>query len=176
MVGIETPSVSARSGVEYRPVSISRRASASRCSISSDFRYRMWHPSMVETFVYPVVIDMSSGSVFLGFYGTGRGKRDEQSRVEVTAEFYERWTAWSPCLAVGVVAARGAENIPKNLAGSIAGHHDHRPESYVLEGDGQALVVAISRHPLGLIAEVAKVIGWRHCHEAILSQLKHAAQ
>ena len=69
-----------------------------------------------------------------------------------------------------------AENIPKNLAGGVTGHHDHRPESDVLEGHRQSLVLAIPGHHLSLGAKVAKKVCRRHCHEHIVSQVEHAAQ
>ena len=66
---------------------------------------------------------------------------------------------------------RVAESIPEYLAGSVAGHNDHGPECDVLEGHRESLVFAVPGQHLGLVAEVAKVIDWRYCHEAILSQV-----
>jgi hypothetical protein len=74
------------------------------------------------------------------------------------------------------VMATVAENIPENLAGSVTGHDDHGPEGDVLEGHREPLVFAVPGHHLSLVAEVAKVIGWRYRHQAILSQIEHAAQ
>jgi hypothetical protein len=77
---------------------------------------------------------------------------------------------------VPVVVATVAEDIAKYLTGSIAGHHDHGPEGDILEGHRHSLVFAVPGHHLSLVAEVAKVIGRRHHHEDILSQVEHAAQ
>jgi hypothetical protein len=77
---------------------------------------------------------------------------------------------------VAVVTATGDESIPEYLAGSVAGHHDHGPEGDVLEDHRESLVFAVAGHHLSLVTEVARVIGWRYRHEAILSQVEYAAQ
>jgi len=81
-----------------------------------------------------------------------------------------------PRPAIPVVLATVAEGVPQDLAGCQAGHHDHRPQGDVLKDHRQAVVAAIPGHHLGLGAKVAQIVGRRHRHKPILSQLEIAAQ
>ncbi len=65
----------------------------------------------------------------------------------------------------------GGEAFFQDLAGSHTGHHDHEPQSDILEDDRQPLVLTTSRHHLSLGVEVAKAIVWRYRLEAIPSQV-----
>ncbi len=113
--------------------------------------------------VYPGVIELSSNEAVLM-------TQSAVGRIRKGAHIANRLTGSA------LVVATVAENIPQNLAGSVAGHDDHRPEGDVLEGHRESLVFAVPGHHLCLAAEVAKVVDRRYHNKRILSQIEHAAQ
>jgi hypothetical protein len=77
--------------------------------------------------------------------------------------------AWLPRPATAPVMVGRTERISQDLAGGNSGHDDHGTDCHILEDHRHALVAAILRHHLSLVAQIIEVICRRHGHEPIVS-------